>query len=315
MSRVFALMAMLTLLLVMIGPAVSSQKDFPREMVAVVSSISGNASVVAPPEKATRAVHLFDWLPTGSVVKVPAGSQLTLAFASGSRYEMGEKSGAKLSNAGPKADYGNIRPLEPVPPIPRLALLAAGSRPGVRAGGIILRAPPAAQATVDGPRLSRISYLYPRAETATLPDSTVLRFAPIAGVDRHTVVLTDQAGNTIFESETQSAQLAVPAGVLQPGARYSWKVRTVETTGPGVSGDGEFVTLSSDEINLRAAFKARMETKGDAESLALLAEIDRRLGLLREARDEFLAAVAKAPSDPALRRVLEETERELLKVR
>jgi hypothetical protein len=218
---------------------------------------------------------------------------------------MVEKSGATLSIAGPKADSGTIRPLDPVPPIPRLAFTAAGSKPGMRSGAVRIR----------GAQPGRISFLYPRAETAALPDSTVLRFSPVSGAARYGVVLANQAGSTIFETETQSAQVTVPAGVLRPGARYFWKVRTVETTGPGASGESEFMTLSTDEINLRASFKARMETAGDAESLAFLAEIDRRLGLLLEARDEFQAALAKSPSDPALRRILEETEKELLRVR
>jgi hypothetical protein len=162
-----------------------------------------------------------------------------------------------------------------------------------------------------GNRPERISNLYPRPETSALPDSTVLRFSPISGVARYRVLLEDEAGNTIFKTETQSAQVAVPVGVLTSGARYYWEVWSVETIGPAARGESEFETLSADEIKQRTAFKVKLENKGDAESLALLAEVDRCLGLLLEARDEFRAALAMSPSNSTIRQILEKMEKVL----
>ena len=301
MLRLSKLILSLALLLSPFVSVSSSEKDTPPEMVAVVSSLSGNASVVTPPEKATRAVHLFDWLPAGSVITVDRNSRLTLAYANGSRYEMEGKSKATLSVERPKILSGAVHPLEPVPPIPLLASISASSQLGARSGAIRMR----------GDRPERISNLYPRLETTALPDSTVLRFSPIPEVPRYRILLEDEAGNTIFKIETQSAQVPVPAGVLTPGARYYWEVWSMGTIGPAVRGESEFVTLSPDEIKLRTAFKAKLENKGDAESLALLAEVDRYLGLLIEARDEFRAALAKSPSNSTIRQILEKLEKAL----
>ena len=59
----------------------------------------------------------------------------------------------------------------------------------------------------------------------------------------------------------------------------------------------------------RAVLEESLEAGGDASSLALLAEIDRSLGLLVEAREKFRAAVARAPGDVALRQALDRLER------
>jgi hypothetical protein len=302
MSRVSTLTTMLTLLLAIAAPAFWIQKETPREMAAIVSSLFGKASVVMPPKTVTMDVHLFDWLPAGCVVEVPKGSRLTLAFAGGSRYEMEGNSRAILSNAGPKSERGTIRPLEPFPPIPRLAFTAAGRPPGLRSGAVRVR----------GANPNRIGSLYPHANAATIPDSTILRFSPIAGGAPYRVVLANQAGSVIFETETQLAQVAVPAGKLQPATPYRWHVRTLGTNTPAASGEAEFVTLSADEIKLRHSFKTRMESEADAESLALLGEVDRRLGLLLEAEGEFQAALAKSPSNDTFRRILAEIRKELL---
>jgi hypothetical protein len=65
-------------------------------------------------------------------------------------------------------------------------------------------------------------------------------------------------------------------------------------------GESEFATLPAHEIERRALFKSAAESRGDAETLALLAEVDRRLGLLLEARNEFQQALAKSSADSAM---------------
>jgi hypothetical protein len=264
--------------------------------------MKGRVALIEAAGKSTGAVHVFDWLPTASSVEVGSDSSVTLAFANGDRYEIGKNSKVLLSAKGPKLGRGTMRLLDHVAPIPRLALTAASNPPGARSGAIRLR----------GGKPRGIDPMYPLTGTSALPDAVVLRFAPVSGVARYRVGIEDQAGRTIFETDTQSSQVAVPAGTLSAGSHYRWRVETLDSVTAAVCGESEFATLSAQAIEQRVSFKIAVETRGDAESLALLAAIDRSLGLLLEARNEFRDALAKSPTDPALRQITEELKKELL---
>jgi hypothetical protein len=276
-----------------------AQDRIAPEAVAVVTSVSGNIAVTAQAVKKSP-VHLFDWLPVGSVIESDAGSSLTLVFADGRRYEIAEKSRVSLSAAGPKSSTGTVRTLDAVPPMPRLVAMSA-SHLGTRSGAIRVR---------QGSEL-HFRNLYPFGDSRTLPDNTVLRFAPIEGTSRYRVELEDESGKTVFDAETQLSAVAVPAGILRTDSRYYWKVRTIERSGPSVRGESEFATLGEDDIRRRAAIRAVLEKRSDLESLALMAEIDRRLELLMEARETFQAALARAPTDAALQKALAEIDAQL----
>jgi predicted Zn-dependent protease len=96
--------------------------------------------------------------------------------------------------------------------------------------------------------------------------------------------------------------VALPKGVLAPGGRYTWQVRCPAATGVSLRADASFVTLSKEQAEARAALQAA--ALADASLLALLAEIDQGLGLLREAREEFRAASARDPGNAALAEAL-----------
>ncbi len=283
-------------------PRGSSAQERPAiEMVAVIASISGDASVTVPADRTRKSLRLFDWLPAGSVVEVGGNSNLIIAFSNGNRYRMESGAKAMLAAGALKAPSGAVRNLPPFPPMPRLAAINRDANAGAKAGAVRIR----------GVETPQILNLYPRAGTAALPDETTLLFSPVREAARYKVELEDESGRTIFGAETESASLAVPSGILKPGARYYWRVRTVEIAGPAARGETEFTTLASEEIFRRASFKAGLRERGDAESPALTAEIDRRLGLLIEARSELREALAKSPSDQTLRRILAEIELQL----
>jgi hypothetical protein len=276
-----------------------AQEHAAQEAVAVVTSVTGSVTLTVQPDKKS-SVHLFDWLPVGSVIESAAGSDLTLVFADGRRYEIGEKSRVTLAPAGPKSSAGTLRPLEAVPPMPRLVAIST-VRAGARSGAIRVR---------SGSDL-HFRNLYPNGESVAIPESTVLRFAPIEGASRYRVELEDETGKTVFDAETPLSAVTVPVGILRPGSRYYWKVRTIERSGPSVRGESDFTTLGEEDIRRRAAVSAVLMKKGDTESLALMAEIDHRLGLLMEAREGFQAALAKAPEDAALQRALADLDAQL----
>ena len=281
---------------------ICAQEGQVAEMAAIVSSLSGEASVVLPSDSKRTALHVFDWLPAGSIIEVGANSHLVVAFSNGKRFGMDAGSRATLTEEALKAPVGVVSELKPFPPMPRLAAIDRAVRASAKSGAIRIR----------GDRALQIVNLYPRKGTSALPKETTLLFSPVREDARYKVELEDELGRTVFSAETESTSLAVPTGILKPGARYFWRVRTVEIVGPAARGESEFATLASEEIEKRAFFKAGLREKGDAEALALLAEIDRRLGLLLESRNEFREALSKSPSDQILQRILGEIERQLL---
>jgi hypothetical protein len=288
-----------TVLLAVVSPASPGQDRGAAQAVAVVSSLSGNAQLVGPADK-KGALSLFDWVQAGAVIEVGAGSKVVLAFANGNRYALAEGTKATITASGPQPSAGSVSPLDPVPPLPHLAAIANTAQAGARSGAIRLRG-----------SAEHIRNLYPRSDTTTLPESTVLRFAPYEGATRYRVEVEDETGRTVFDAETQSSALAVPGGILQPGARYYWKVRTVERIGPSVRAESEFSTLGQEDIRRRTALRVALEKKGDVDSLALLAEIDRRLGLLLEAREGFQLALSKSPGDAALQKAVAEIDAQI----
>jgi hypothetical protein len=283
------------LLVTVLAAMAAAAQERTTEAVSVVTSVSGSAILVAPTNR-KGPVSRFDWLPAGAVLETDSGSSVTLIFADGSRYEIRGKSRITVTPSGPKPLGNTVHRLEAIPPIPRLAALAGGQHLGSRSGAIRVR---------QGASM-RVQNLYPNSSSMSIPDSTSLRYAPVEGASLYRVELEDETGKTILDVQTELTTLAVPLGILRPGSGYYWKVRTVERVGPSVHGESEFATLSQEDLQKRAALQASLQQLGDASSLATLADVDRRLGLWIEAREGFLAAMAKAPGDSAIAKALSE---------
>lgn len=288
----------LTLFAMIISSSLTGQETSSPEAVAVVFDLSGVASRITSPEMEEEAVEIFDWLPADSVIEVGESSRLTLAFADGSRYELGEKAKATIKADGPEAITGTITQLDSVPPMPRLAAISRDQHPGARSGAIRLRG-------------RRIRNLYPRSDTWTLPESTILRYEPVESAAWYKLEIENDSGRTIFEAETNSTSLRVPSGILQPESRYYWTVKTIGGTATSVRGQSEFTTLSADTIGERAKLRESLTGEGDARSLAFLAEVDRRLGLLAEAHQGLKAALEKAPENESFLLALQKLEQQL----
>lgn len=268
---------------------------YASEPVAVVYKLAGHA-LVAFPAQERQPLRLFDYLPKGARIEVEPGSRLALAFVNGRRYELGEGSRITLGPDDLASRIGPVRPLPRVPPLPKLAPIVDDDHPGSGAGAFPIRG-------------QGIAILSPRDGAATSADATVLRFEPVDGGEKYRVEVRDQRGNLIFASEATGPVVNLPAGVLQAGTRYNWTVRTIERAGPVARGDADFVTLAARIAKKREALRRAVEKAGDGALLALLADVDRNLGLLAEARDEFQKAVQYSPGDAALAANLAELER------
>jgi hypothetical protein len=243
--------------------------------VALVYSLAGEATLrVHSGER--RPLHIRDRFTAGATVEVGPSSSLALAFANGRRYELGERSRVTLGPADLASRTGPVRPLSSVPPLPCLSPIAATDRPGPRAGAVRIRG-------------ERIAGLYPGHGAATLAGATLLRFEPVAGGGRYRVEVQERRGKLIFEVETTASVVTLPAGLLRPGTPYDWSVRTLERAGPVAEGRAGFVTLSARLAAEREALRKALTAEGDGAAMALLAEVDRSLGLLAESRDELRA--------------------------
>jgi hypothetical protein len=284
-------------LLAALGASTASGQE-PKSPVAIVCAVVGTASVTVSAAGKTTPLRLFEWVADGSVIEVARGSQLTLVFSSGARYELGETAKATAGTTSLASSAGPVRELEAVPPFPTVLPITASARTGPRYGAVRIRG-------------ATLTHLYPHGDAATLADSAALRFAPVSDASRYSVEVETESGTSVLRVETQSPSVSISPGILKPGAKYYWQVGTLDRIGQAARGAAEFVTLSAEAASRRAALKQSLEAAGDAASLALLAEIDRSLGLLIEAREEFRAALAKAPGDVSLRSALERLEQDL----
>jgi CHAT domain-containing protein/Tfp pilus assembly protein PilF len=287
------ILRMLSLGVLVAMPSGAMEAKAP-EPVAIVYSLTGEAWLGGP----KQPLRLFDRLLAGTTVEVGPGSRLALAFASGLRYELGERFRVTIGPKDLVSRTGPVRRLPAVPPLPRLLPIAEDDHPGLRAGALRIRA-------------ERIAGLYPRRGAATLAGATTLRFEPVAGAGKYWIEVQNPQGNVVFGTDTTVPRVKLPPDALQPGMRYGWSVRTVERVGPVAQGEADFVTLPARIAEARETLRKAVETLGDGESLALLAEVDRSLGLLAEARDGLRAAVRDSPGDAALGAALAELERRL----
>jgi hypothetical protein len=268
----------------------------PREPVAILYRVSGEALWIAPGH-APKPLLLFDRLPAGATVELKAGSRLALAFVTGKRYGLVGPARATLGRGNLAARSGGVRALPSVPPLPRLEPIAESEHPGAGAAAVRIRG-------------EEIEGLYPGHGARALAEETVLQFQPVPGASRYRIEVQDNQGDIIFQTDTESSSLRVPAGRLRAGHRYGWMVRTLDLPGAVAQGQSELVTLCKDAVQSHRATRATLVAEGP-ESLPLLAAIDRGLGLLRESREDLRAALGDDPENPALREALAAIERRL----
>jgi len=264
--------------------------DCSKNSAAVVFSLSGSATIRSPGSSAKVAVSSLDWLSDGATLEVGTGSRVVLILSNGRRFELGQGAKATLTaNAAPKTT-GAVREMPALPPIPKPVAVAADSAP--TSGAVRVR---------GGEDMS--GSLYPRAGMAALPDKLTLRYKSVPEATSYRVALENDRGDILLNLMTDSTEVSVPAGTIEAGARYHWRVRAMRSGGAIGVGTGEFTTLSAENALQRAESASALgATDNDPATLALLAEVDLRLGLVAEACDEFSVALQRKPEDVTLRR-------------
>jgi hypothetical protein len=264
----------------------------PREPVAMIYQVSGKALRTAP-GRSPAPLRRLDRLPVKTTLDLPSGSRVVLAFVMGKRYELSGPGRATLGKQDLAARSSGVRALASLPPF-RLSPIAESEKPGLKAGATCIRG-------------ERITGLYPRHGAATLAGEIVLYFKPVPGTMSYRIEVQDRRGKTIFQTDTESSPVKVPAGLFQSGHRYWWTVRTLDRPGPVAQGEAEIVTLGASAARAREEARKVLAAEGEG-SLPLLAEIDRNLGLWLAARDELRAALDHEPGDAELQEALAAVE-------
>lgn len=279
-------------LLLGIVPAPSAAAG-PGTPVALVCELNGVAKRFSGGK--WQPVRLFDLLPAGTVVRAEPTSALVFAFRSGQRFRLGPRARVTLARDGFANRAGPVEPLPPLPPLVLQPILQPGARSG---------APRSFGAAAI--RNRGLGGLYPGRGAVAVSDATVLRFEPLASASKYRVEITDGEGRLVFQQETAAAGIEVPAGVLRPGARYRWSVRSLDAVGPKAEGAESFQTLPRPMSRARGELRTLLVAR--PEALAFLGEVDRRLGLWLEARESFREALRHDPGEPVILAALAEVD-------
>jgi hypothetical protein len=287
MAFVTALVAMLSF-----QPPVLSQQDSAggEKRAGLISELSGAASLRKHSSAAASTVERFGPIPHGAILELGRDSSAVLVLARGKRFALGSKARVIVHADRLASMSGPVRELPALPALPRLVALDAQAPKAL--GGVRLRS-------------SVVAGLSP-SNAAAFATRTTLRFAAVSGAGSYRVEIEDEKGRVIFGVQTTSVEVPIPPDVLRAGAAYYWTVRTIDSTGPQARGSAAFTTVRNDDARAREELKRQLEEEGGVSSLALLAAIDRHLGLYAEALEGFRAALALAPDDAALREAVSE---------
>ncbi|MEZ5417308.1 MAG: hypothetical protein R2708_08190 [Vicinamibacterales bacterium] len=269
---------------------VAAQPGPDTAPAAIVARLRGSAVVDGAPSP--RPLRLFDRLVPGDVVRTGSGSEIVLVFRTGTRARVTANSRARLEDARAVRLAGAVEALPAVPTVPLVAPVAGAGR----------------TITAVRIRATALKLFGPPPGAMTLADDTRLEFEPVAG-SRYEIEILDTAGALVYRAEVSTSRFTVPPTALAPGVSYEWKVTARLPTGFTSAGESRFRTLGAEAVHARENLRSALAGERDAASL--LAEVDRSLGLWREALDGFRAARAAGVEDVVIGERIADLERRL----
>jgi hypothetical protein len=262
------------------------------DAVAIVTEVTGHCTQRARGE--LRPIVAYDRLSAGVSVEVSPGAGLVLVYADGKRWKLGAGAVVRLDATGVSTTRGPVESLPAYPPLPRLEEPAAHARVGERVAAVRVRG-------------GRVRGLYPRSPGTVLPEHAVLRSEPASKADAYRVEVEEESGRVVFQAESSAPAVTVSPGILKPGGRYFWRVRSLGPVAPPARGEADFVVLPADVLEARRGLQGLLPA-GAGPQVGLLAEIDRGLGLWQEARDRLQSALKGTPDDSTLQELLARVE-------
>jgi hypothetical protein len=269
----------------------ASSGDKPSLPVAMILSASGEATVQEKGDNEARPLKALVRIHSGAKVQTGSASKALLVFFSGERFEVGENTAAEVGAGELKVLKGSVKPLPPLPTLAAIAPIAPSEKAGSQSAAVRVR---------GGGQPFR---LYPDESERVIAGSARLTFTPARPASRYKVDLESERGDTLMSVETADTSLTVSPGILRPAEWYYWCVRTIETDKPSVRAEARFSTLGKTEADARAVLEKEATTANDPGLLLLLSEVDRALGLRREACEELKAVRDSLGESPELAEV------------
>ncbi len=266
------------------GAAARAGAETPSR--ALVIRLTGEAMVERPGASRAEPLGLLDRLAAGSVVETAAASEMTLVFFNGRRFGVGPESRIVIEDASVRTEAGTVRRLTPVPALAEIPRLDRSAHPGRLPGAGRIRLPELAALPELG--------LYPCDGAAVVSGEATLHFTPIAGIGEYRIEVMDEEGRRVFSVEASGAEVPLDPGVLEPGAFYSWRVSTRGAEGWQPRSTALFATLAEEDARARRRLAEQAAAAADPALELLLAEVDRDLGLRREACDRLASAAGAA---------------------
>jgi hypothetical protein len=261
----------------------------PTAPVAIVAALRGEAT--SRVGTMAQRVRRFDRFGTGAMLETGPDGELVIVFRSGARVRVRGNSRVRIEDGRADRLAGVIETLTPVPTVPLVPALAGRSQ----------------TTTAVRIRAGQMTSLHPNDDARTRADATVLEFAPV-GAREYGVEIEDASATVTFRRTISGTRVEVPSGILVSGADYVWRVVAHMPSGFNLQGEGRFRTLNADDTAVRGRLRAAIG-EGDADSAALLAEVDGLLGLTREALDGFRAARAAGAADAVIDERIADLER------
>jgi hypothetical protein len=262
----------------------ASPGDKPSLPVAMVLKASGIATVRQQGDPEAKPLKVLERLRAGAKLETGPDSQASLVFFSGERFEVRESTTAEVGTGELRVLKGSVKPLPPLPTLAVVAPIAPSEKAGSQSAAVRVRGG------------SQAFKLYPDESERVIAGSAKLTFTPARPASKYKVELESERGDTLMSVEIADTSLTVSQGILKPAEWYYWSVRTIETDKPSVRAEARFSTLGKKESDARAALEKEAASANDPGLLFLLAEVDRNLGLRREACNE-LKAIRDARGD------------------
>lgn len=297
-SRIILIGSFLCMLLCGALMTIAVEKE--TEPVAIICYISGKAVVKIPSDNKSNDLQLFDRLKAGSEIETEKNSKVIIAFFNGAEYEINEQSKVTVEQNELKSDKGSFKKTKVIPAMLKIAPIAKEENPGKRAAAVRIRSGYLAGLDLLNP--------YPRDGATVLASNAVLSFKPVEGISKYKVDVEDEIGNSIFSVETSSTAITISPNIIKDGSVYYWRVRTLDQQKRSVHAEAIFETVTKENVKLRSTLKQQMEKQQDISLLMLLADLDRNLGLMKEACEEIQSAIKQYPDNPMLMQSLSQFE-------
>jgi hypothetical protein len=193
----------------------------------------------------------------------------------------------------PQAIHGSIKRLDPVPAVIKLQPVKKGELQTTKAAAVRLRAAGDNSCIVKG--------FKPSDQSFVLADATTISFEPIRDVQTYGIAIEDVQGKVIHSAKTSEPKVEIPAGLLQPGQTYYWRISALNDHDCSGQGEVSFTTLKKEDADTRSALKLQVsKNPKDLSLLVLLTELDSRFGLAAQVCEDVRILRAKTTGNAPL---------------